>query len=93
MDSKLNALSETAQMLLGAFAMADVHTLAAREIETMSNGVIGQAAASEALDELVVNALAERQELDDLTAYRLTKDGLGLSLKLQAALAERRPAK
>jgi DNA-binding HxlR family transcriptional regulator len=93
MDSKLNSLSETAQMLLGAFAMADVHTLTAREIEAMSNGVISQTAASEALDELVAHSLAERHQADELTAYRLTKDGLELSLKLQAALAERRGAK
>ena len=93
MDSKLISLSETAQMLLGAFAMADVHTLTAREIEAMSNGVIAQAVASEALGELVANSLAERQQSDGLTAYRLTKDGLELSLKLQAALAERRGAK
>jgi hypothetical protein len=88
-SSRFSQLSETAQMLLGAFALADVHTLTAAEVETMSSGAIASAAAADGLAELADTDLAESQQLDSVTAYRLTKAGLELSLQLQSALQQR----
>lgn len=76
-------------MLLGAFALADVHTLTADEVETMSSGAIASSAAASGLAELAGAGLAESQDLDTVLAYRLTKTGLELSLQLQSALAQR----
>lgn len=82
-------LSETAQLLLGAFALADVHTLTAAEVAQMSNNVIGVDKAADALAELAEALLAEAFELEEITAYRLTRPGLEVSLELQNALAQR----
>jgi hypothetical protein len=87
--SRFTRLSETAQVLLGAFALADVHTLTADEVQTMSGGAIAAEAAALALAELADSELAESQLLDSVTAYRLTKSGLELSLQLQSALQQR----
>lgn len=87
--SRFARLSETAQMLLGAFALADVHTLTADEVETMSSGAIASTAAASGLAELAGAGLAESQDLDTVLAYRLTKTGLELSLQLQSALQQR----
>lgn len=87
--SRFVRLSETAQMLLGAFALADVHTLTADEVETMSSGAIASSAAASGLAELAGAGLAESQDLDSVLAYRLTKTGLELSLQLQSALQQR----
>lgn len=80
-------LSETAQLLLGAFALADVHTLAAADVTQMSNNVIDADKAADALAELADAGLAEAFEIQGVVAYRLTRNGLEVSLELQEALA------
>ena len=69
-------LSETAQLLLGAFALADVHTLTAAEVAQMSNNAIDADKAADALAELAGAELAEAFEVEAIVAYRLTRAGL-----------------
>ena len=85
-DNTHPALSETAQLVLGGFAMADSHTLAPADVDTMSRGVVTADAASVAMDELVSAGLAERV---GTPGYRLTRAGLEISLALQSALTQR----
>jgi hypothetical protein len=82
-------LSEIAQLLLGAFALADAHTLTAAQVAEMSNNVIAIDKAEDAFSELAEAQLAETLRLDEITAYRLSKAGLEVSLELQTALAQR----
>jgi len=82
----LSELSQTAQLILGAFAMADAHTLSAAEIESMSSGSVDERDAADALEELVTAGFAEPT---DGAECRLTKAGLALTLKMQEALARR----
>jgi len=88
-SAKLSQLSETAQILLGAFALTDVHTLSADDVEILSNGVVSTAAAKSALVELSQAGLAEAQTEAPQDAYRLTRSGIELTLQMQQALARR----
>ncbi len=87
-------LSEQAQLLLGAFALADSHTLTAPEVVAMAGGAFSAADAEVAFDALCQAALAEALAPspgeDQSVAYRLTKAGLEKTLELQEALARRR---
>lgn len=82
----MSDLSENAQMMLGAYAMADTHTLSEDAVLEMSQGAITECAVRAGLEELAAAALAEAQ---DDGGYRLTKPGIGLTLQLQEALSSR----
>ncbi|MEM8769603.1 MAG: hypothetical protein AAGE43_19365 [Pseudomonadota bacterium] len=82
----MNQLSEGAQMILGAYALSDTHTLAGAEVEEMSAGAIVKEDATDALTELVHAELA--QVLPD-GSFRLTREGIEITLKLQEALSQR----
>ena len=71
--------------------MADIHTLSAAEVATLSNGVIAENKATDAFHELISSGLADLLEAEGVDGYRLTKAGLEVSLELQAALAQRKP--
>lgn len=88
-QSALTNLSETAVVVLGAFAMADLHTLSAADIEQRSAGAISAASAARALEELSVAGYTEMFTEADLTGYRLTRSGIEVTLQLQHALAQR----
>lgn len=79
-------LSENAQMMLGAYAMADTHTLSQDAVLEMSQGAITECAVRAGLEELAEASLAEAQ-CDG--GYRLTKEGIGLTLQMQEALSQR----
>lgn len=79
-------LSENAQMMLGAYAMADTHTLSEDAVLEMSQGAIKECAVRAGLEELAQAELAEPQGDG---GYRLTKEGIGLTLQLQEALSAR----
>lgn len=79
-------LSENAHMMLGAYAMADTHTLSQDAVLEMSQGAITECAVRAGLKELAAAALAEEQSDG---GYRLTKDGIGLTLQMQEALSSR----
>lgn len=79
-------LSENAQMMLGAYAMADTHTLSQDAVLEMSQGAITECAVRDGLKELAAASLAEEQSDG---GYRLTKDGIGLTLQMQEALSSR----
>ena len=80
-------LSENAQMMLGAYAMADTHTLSEDAVLEMSQGAITECAVRAGLEELAKASLAEAQ---DDGGYRLTREGIGLTLQLQEALSSRK---
>ena len=82
----MNELTELSQLVLGAYAMADTHTLSATQVVAMSNGALDAdevSAAMKALHDAGYSEVAEQG------AYRLTREGIEHSLKLQAALAPR----
>ena len=79
-------LSENAQMMLGAYAMADTHTLSQDAVLEMSQGAITECAVRAGLNELAKASLAEEQSDG---GYRLTKEGIGLTLQMQEALSSR----
>ncbi len=79
-------LSENAQMMLGAYAMADTHTLSEDAVLEMSQGAITECAVRTGLEELADAQLAEVQSDG---GYRLTKAGIGVTLQLQEALNAR----
>ena len=79
-------LSETARLLLGAYAMADSHTLTAVKVAEMSGGKLQVSVVERALGELNDAGHTETTEGD---AYRLTRSGLELTLELQALLTGR----
>jgi hypothetical protein len=79
-------LSENAQMMLGAYALADTHTLSEDAVLEMSQGVIKECAVRAGLKELARASLAEAQQDG---GYRLTKEGIGMTLQLQEALSSR----
>ena len=79
-------LSENAQMMLGAYALADTHTLSQDAVLEMSQGAITECAVREGLSELAAASLAEQQSDG---GYRLTKEGIGLTLQMQEALSTR----
>ena len=88
-----DSLSEQAQLLLGAFALADSHTLTAPQVVSMAGGAFSAEDAEVAFEALCRAALAEALEPhgdDQAVAYRLTRAGLEKTLELQAALARRR---
>ncbi len=80
----MSELSENAQMMLGAYALADTHTLSQDAVLEMSQGAITECAVRAGLKELADAALAEEQSDG---GYRLTKDGIGLTLQMQEALS------
>ena len=82
----MSDLSENAQMMLGAYAMADTHTLSQDAVLEMSQGAITECAVREGLRELAKASLAEEQSDG---GYRLTKEGIGMTLQLQEALSSR----
>ncbi len=84
----MSELSENAQMMLGAYAMADTHTLCHDSIIEMSQGAITEDAVRTGLEELARSELAEHQADG---GYRLTKEGIGLTLQLQEALTQQSP--
>ena len=73
-------------MMLGAYAMADTHTLSQDAVLEMSQGAITECAVRDGLKELAKASLAEEQSDG---GYRLTKDGIGLTLQMQEALSQR----
>jgi hypothetical protein len=79
-------LSENAQMMLGAYAMADTHTLSQEAVLEMSQGAITECAVRIGLKELADASLAQEQSDG---GYRLTKDGIGLTLQMQEALSSK----
>lgn len=81
----MSDLSENAQMMLGAYAMADTHTLSQDAVLEMSQGAITECAVSMGLDELANVSLVEA--IGD-GGYRLTKEGIALTLRLQEALSK-----
>jgi len=82
------SLSEIGQLILGAYAMADAHTLTALEIVKMARGAVDEAQAHTALRELDLAGFAENQP-DSADGYRLTRSGIEQTLRLQQALARR----
>ena len=82
----MTELSENAQMMLGAYAMADTHTLCNDAVVEMSQGAITEDDVRQGLDELSSASLAEPQPDG---GYRLTKEGINLTLKLQEVLAQK----
>ena len=86
----MRTLSETAQLVLGAFAMADSHTLSAATIADMARGAISEAAAAAALEELREAGHAELLPAPP-DQYRLTRRGLEITLQLQLALGSKAP--
>jgi hypothetical protein len=82
----LNTLPESAQIVLGAYALADTHTLSAGDIVSMSSGAIAADQADDAMQHLVDQGLAVRLGNG---VYQLTKEGIAVSLEMQSALAER----
>lgn len=89
-NGELSELNETAQLLLGAFAMADVHTLGAADVEALSGGAISSGTAADALRELSEAGLTEAAPEAGEGAQRLTRAGIELTLKLQQALNRHR---
>ena len=81
-------LSETARVILGAFALADAHTLSADTIAEMSRGALSVPVVAEGLDELQRGGLADRinDAQEQSIGYRLNRRGLEASLQLQQAL-------
>ncbi len=79
-------LSENAQMMLGAYALADTHTLSQDAVLEMSQGAITECTVRAGLKELAEADLAEEQSDG---GYRLTKEGIGVTLQLQEALSAR----
>ena len=79
-------LSENAQMMLGAYALADTHTLSQEAVLEMSQGAVTEGAVQDGLSELAAASLAEEQSDG---GYRLTKEGIGLTLQMQEALSSR----
>jgi hypothetical protein len=81
-------LSESSRVVLGAFALADAHTLSAETISDMSRGALSVQMVAEALDELQRGGLADRinDTPEQNTGYRLNRRGLEASLELQQAL-------
>ena len=79
-------LTELGQLLLGAFALQDTHTLSATEIHQLAGGAISAADVQAGLSELVEAGFAEDQRDG---GHRLTKNGISESLKLQEALSRR----
>lgn len=82
----MSEISENAQLMLGAYAVADAHTLRRQEVLELSQGAISEEAARRGLTELAAAGLAEA--LPD-GGYRLSKEGIELTLKLQEALNQR----
>ena len=82
----MTELTELSQLVLGAYAMADTHTLSSAQVVEMSNGALGDEEVSAAMKALND---AGYSEVVEQGAYRLTREGIVHSLKLQAALAPR----
>ena len=74
-------------MMLGAYAMADTHTLSEDAVLEMSQGAMTECAVRAGLEELALAELAEAQEDG---GYRLTKAGIGLTLRVQESLSRPR---
>jgi hypothetical protein len=79
-------LSQSAKVILGAFALADAHTLSAGSISEMSKGALSVPVVAEALEELQRGGLADRIDDAQSSGYRLNRRGLEASLNLQQAL-------
>lgn len=75
-------------MMLGAYAMADTHTLCHDAIMEMSQGAISEDAVRIGLEELASSELVQKQPDG---GYRLTKEGISLTLHLQEVLAKQSP--
>lgn len=83
-------LSESAHIVLGAFAMADVHTLTAADVLAMAAGALDAELVGAAMGELVAAGCAEPLDTGSQGApagCRLTRAGLELAFEIQTALA------
>ena len=79
-------LPESAQLILGAFALADVHTLSPGEVSKMAGGALPVEELEAAFASLEA---AGHAELMEDGGYRLTRTGIEISLKMQEALQRR----
>ena len=82
----MSELPENAQIILGAYALADSHTLSASDVVSMSGGAISSDQAEDAMQQLANQGLAAAL---DNGSFQLTKEGIAVSLEMQSALAER----
>ena len=81
-------LSNIAQLILGAYALNDTHTLTVGQIVELARGALQETESRDAVNELVVAGYAE-SEPGPSGEYRLTRAGIGQTLLLQGALVQR----